>query len=220
MELTPGRKQQIEEEERQRLAEEQYRAQVRAGLNPSASQAAPATPEHRKSHVGLLLGILAVVVAVAAVIIVNSNSTRSADSDSVTPRTARTSSAPSVRYVPVSQKIATGQVVVKANGYVQYPVQITADMRDAHLSGRFNASGGTGNDIAAVVANESEYTNWINGHEAKVYYSTQGKKTTDTFDLRLGPGTYYFAMSNKFSALTDKHVFLEVDLNYSKMETY
>ena len=70
------------------------------------------------------------------------------------------------------------------------------------------------------MASAGEYTNWINGHQAQVYYSTQGRKPTDTFDLRLGPGTYYFALSNKFSMFTDKYVFLEVDLNYNKMETY
>ena len=32
---------------------------------------------------------------------------------------------------------------------------------------------------------------------------------------------YYLAFSNKFSAFTDKQVFLEVDpLNYKKAETY
>ena len=219
MELAPERKQQIEEEERQRLAEEQYRAQVRASLKTTGSQAAPAAPERRKSHVGLLLAILAVVV-VGTVILVNSNSTRSTDSDGSTPRASRASSAPSVRYVPVSQKIASGQVVVKANGHVQYRIQITPDMREARISGSFNASGGSGNDVDAVIAAESEYTNWINGHQARVYYGTQGKKTTDSFDVRLGPGTYYFPMSNRFSAFSDKYVFLEVDLKYSRMETY
>jgi hypothetical protein len=53
-----------------------------------------------------------------------------------------------------------------------------------------------------------------------VFYGTQGRKTTDSFDVRLGPGTYYFALSNRFSAFSDKYVFLNVDLNYSKMETY
>mgnify|MGYP000539575673 CR=1 FL=1 len=219
MELTPERKQQIEEEERQRVAEEQYRAKVRASLNTATAQPVAAAPERRKSHVGLLLGILA-IVAVVAVILVNSNSSRSTDSDGSTPRAARAASPPSVRYVPVSQSIASGQVVVKANGYVQYRIQITADMRDARISGNFNASGGSGNDVSAVIASESEYTNWINGHEARVYYSTQGKKTTDSFDVRLAPGTYYFAVSNKFSAFSDKYVFLNADLKYSRMETY
>ena len=222
MELTPERKQQIEEEEKLRLAEEQYRTQVRASLNTTASQTAPAAPERRKSfeerHVGLLLVILAVVV-IGVVIVFNLN-TRSTDSDAATPRSARSSSAPRVRYVPVSQKLATGQVVVKAHGYVQYRFQITPDMREARISGSFNASGGSGNDVEAAIAAESEYTNWINGHQARVFYGTQGRKTTDSFDVRLGPGTYYFAVSNRFSALSDKYVFLNVNLNYSKMETY
>jgi hypothetical protein len=223
MELTPERKQQIEEEERARLAEEHYRAQVRASLNTTASQSAPPPPEGRKSHVGLLLlifaiGILAIVL-VGAAIVLNSNA-RSTDSDVATPRSARGSSAPSVRYVPMSQKIATGQVVVKAHGFVQYRFQITPNMRDARISGSFNASGGSGNDVDAVIAAESEYPNWINGHQARVFYGTQGRKTTDSFDVRLGPGTYYFALSNRFSAFSDKYVFLNVDLNYSKMETY
>ena len=120
----------------------------------------------------------------------------------------------------MSQKIATGQVVVKAHGFVQYRFQITPNMRDARISGSFNASGGSGNDVDAVIAAESEYPNWINGHQARVFYGTQGRKTTDSFDVRLGPGTYYFALSNRFSAFSDKYVFLNVDLNYSKMETY
>jgi hypothetical protein len=68
MELSPKRKQQIEEEETQRLAEEHYRAQVRANLNtthsPSVPPSAPRAedPGRRKSHVGLLLSILAVAI--------------------------------------------------------------------------------------------------------------------------------------------------------------
>jgi hypothetical protein len=127
---------------------------------------------------------------------------------------------PQVRYVPVSQKIATGQIVVRAKGYVRYRFEITPEMRDAHVSGNFNASGGTGNDILAVIATEEEFTNWANGHEARAFYSTQGKKTTDTFDVRLGPGTYCLGFSNTFSALHSKDVFLEVDLSYQRMETY
>lgn len=223
MELTPERKQQIEDEEKQRLAEEKYRAQVRASINPTSGPSVPRSaprppePEQRKSRVALLLGILAVVI-VGAFIVVNSNSTRTPAPDS--PGAVAAARAPSVRYVPVSQKIASGQIEVRASGYVQYRFQITPEMRDAHVSGRFNASGGTGNDIEAVIASEDEFTNWINGHQARVFYSTQGRKTTDTFDVRLGPGTYYLAFNNRFSALSAKDVFLEVDLNSQRMETY
>jgi hypothetical protein len=219
--LTPERRQQIEEEERLRLAEEQYRAHVRANLSastgPSVPPSTPRAPEppQRKSRVGWLLGVLAVVI-VGAVILANRTSAPASDS----PASATPARAPSIRYVPASQKIASGQIVVRANGYVQYHFQITPEMRSAHVSGQFNASGGAGNDIEAVIATEAEFTNWVNGHQARVFYSTQGKKTTDTFDVRLAPGTYYLAFNNRFSAITAKDVFLEVGLNYDRAETY
>ncbi len=222
MELTPERKQQIEDEEKQRLSEEQYRAQVRANLSaktvPSVPPSAPRSPKppERKSRVALLLAILAIAI-VGAVIL--ANRTSAPVSDSPVPATTPVR-APSVRYVPATQKIASGQIVVRAKGYVQYRFQITPEMLGPHVSGNFNASGGTGNDVEAVIATEADFTNWVNGHQARVIYSTQGKKTTDTFDVRLTPGTYYLAFSNRFSAMTAKDVFLEVDLNYARPETY
>jgi len=90
-------------------------------------------------------------------------------------------------------------------------------MGNAHVNGRFNASGGTGNDIEAVIATEDEFTNWINGHQARVVYSTQGRKTADAFDVRLAPGTYYLAFNNRFSAFASKNLSLQVDLNYQRL---
>lgn len=218
MELTPERKKQIEDEERQRLAEEEYRAQLRANLRTAAAQPAASGPERHKSGAGWMVAITLLVVVVSA-ILYGTSRTRTTDSDTPS-RPAREPSNPRTRYVPVTQQIASGQVVVKASGYVQYRIQITPDMRDARITGSFNASGGSGNDIAAVIASESEFTNWINGHGARAFYSSEGKKTTDGFDVRLGPGTYIFAMSNQFSALSDKYVFVEAKVNYNRLETY
>ena len=125
-----------------------------------------------------------------------------------------------VRWVPVSEKIATGQITVKSGGSVPFRVQITPEMRDAHIVGKFTASGGSGNDIAAVLASEEEFTNWNNGHSAKVYYSTDGKKTTDQLDVSLSPGTYIFAFSNKFSPSADKYVMADIELDYSRSQSY
>jgi hypothetical protein len=92
-------------------------------------------------------------------------------------------------------------------------------MRDARVTGSFTASGDSGNDIETVIAGENEYTNWINGHEARGFYGTHGRMTADRFEVRLAPGTYYFALSNKFSAFSDKYVFIEADVKYDKGET-
>jgi hypothetical protein len=226
MDMTPEQKQRIEEEEQRKLAEEQYRAQVRARLQ--GSDAPSPAPEPDKAEEGrtwryylwipVVFGLGLVIVF--ALIGVFSRLVPRHDSDSSKSPSASTGSQPSIRYVPVSQKVATGQVVVKARGYVQYSIHISPDMRDARVSGSFNVSGGSGNDIAAVVADENEFINWINGHQAKAYYGTRGNLTTDRFDVRLGPGNYVLAFSNRFSALSDKYVFLDVDLNYSRLETY
>jgi hypothetical protein len=219
MELTPERKQQIEAEERRRAAEEQYRAQVRAGLStppgPGVSQPVPHTPGPKTwKPLAWALGILAVLIVGA--VFISRNIARTSPSGVAV---ANDGAGAGVA-VPVTQKIATGQIVVRPKGYVRYRIQIADGMLQAHVSGHFNASGGSGNDIAAVIATEDEFANWINGHAAHAFYSTQGKTTTDTFDVRLAPGTYVLAFSNTFSAVSSKDVFLEVFLNYQQMETH
>jgi hypothetical protein len=214
--LTPEERQRIEEEERKRIAEEQYRAEVRAKL-----QGEPGVPVRKPNRIPWILGLGAVLI-IGALVLTNSRSQSKTGDDGGTAAQAASNPAPvpKTRYVPASQKIATGQIVVKANGYVQYRITITPEMVDPTVTGSFNASGGSGNDIQAVIADESNYTNWINGHQAQTFWGTQGKQTTGNIEATLQPGMYYLAFSNKFSAFTDKQVFLEVDLNYKKAETY
>jgi|CZKS01.1.fsa_nt_gi hypothetical protein len=202
MELTPEDKQRIEKEERKRVAEEQYRAEVRAKATGA------------KSSRPWVLGPL--IVALIVALIVWSNVSTSSYARAAH---AAAKNEPKMHWVPVDQKIATGQVVVKPNGYAFYRIVITNEMVTPVLTGHFTASGGFGNDIMAVVADEPNYINWINGHQAQVFWNTQGRETTGSFELRLRQGVYYFALSNRFSLLMEKQVFLDVDLNYKKMET-
>jgi hypothetical protein len=215
--LTPEERQRIEDEERKRMAEEQYRSEVRAKLqgNNAVQVTKPA------SRIPWILGVSAVLI-IGAIVLTNSRTQPRTGDDGGTAAQAASNPppVPKTRYVPVSQKIATGQIVVRANGYVQYRITITPEMVEPMITGSFNASGGSGNDIQAVIADEENYTNWINGHQAQAFWTTQGRQTTGNIEARLKPGMYYLAFSNKFSAFTAKQVFLEVDLNYKKAETY
>jgi hypothetical protein len=216
--LTPEERQRIEEEELKRIAEEQYRAEVRAKL-----QGEHAAPVKSPNRIPWILAGAAVLI-MGAIVLTNNRSQSKTGDDSGTAVQAASDPTPApvpkTRYVPVSQKIATGQIIVKANGYVQYRITITPEMVEPTVTGSFNASGGSGNDIMAVIADEENYANWVNGHQAQAFWGTQGKQTTGNIEARLNPGMYYLAFSNKFSAFTDKQVFLEVDLNYKKAETY
>jgi hypothetical protein len=127
-------------------------------------------------------------------------------------------STPKPRLTPMHRKIATGEVQVPAGQAIDYRIDIQPEMLEPTLKGSFIASGGTGNDIRAAIADEVNYINWINGHEAQVFWHTEGQQTAGNFELVLKPGTYYLAVSNKFSAISDKRVALEVDLNYQHKE--
>jgi hypothetical protein len=165
--LTPEEKQRIEDEEGKRAAEEQYRAEVRARLGERvpALESRPGSLPQPKRHPAFALAIVLaglLVVVIMVLISRGKQSSVSADSPETVPRPASTPLAPSIRYAPATQQIASGQVVVPARGYVQYRIEIPQGARDAHVSGSFNASGGRGNDVAAALATESEFTNWIN----------------------------------------------------------
>jgi hypothetical protein len=104
--------------------------------------------------------------------------------------------------------------VVKAGSYVTNTFTVQPGMVNFHVVGHFNASGGTGNDIQAVLVDEDEFQNWINGHQAKAFYSTQ-QITNGKLDVGpLAAGRYVRAFSNKFSAFTDKYVFAEVEAQW------
>ena len=135
--LTPEERQRIEEEEGKRIAEEQYRAEVRAKL-----QGAPAAPARKPSRVPWILGVGAVLI-IGALVLTNSRSQSKTGDDSGITAQAASNPAPvqKTRYVPVNQKIATGQIVVRANGYVQYRITITPEMVGPTVTGSFKRFG-------------------------------------------------------------------------------
>jgi hypothetical protein len=212
--LTPEEKQRIEEEERKRYAEEQYRAQVRSQLQQPSAPPQPSGTKPRS-----FFRVLAVVATCAVAVVIISNMASNSGGRATASGSPAPLLAPHTHYVPVSASIASGQVVVRHGGYVNYRITITPDMREPVVSGTFTAAGGQGNDIAAVLADESGYLNWINGHQAQVYWSTQGKETTGSFEVRLKPGTYCLGFSNRFSTFTDKTVFVNALLKYQEQQT-
>lgn len=70
-----------------------------------------------------------------------------------------------------------------------------------------------------VIANETEYLNWINGHEAKVFWSTQGQKTAGSFRFihLLAPTILLSATDSAFSAKT---VSAETSLSYQQSRVF
>lgn len=113
-----------------------------------------------------------------------------------------------------SATVVNGVITVKAGGYHDYPVRVNDGMDGARLSGRFSASGGSGNDIVVLVLDQDAFVNWANGHGTSALYSS-GQTTTGSVSARLSePGTYHVVFSNRFSTITSKDVTAEVNLKY------
>jgi hypothetical protein len=116
--------------------------------------------------------------------------------------------------VPMTNKLFTGQTIVKAGGTVLNTFTVEPGMQNFHVVGQFNASGGLTSDIQAVLADESEFQNWVNGHQAKTYYSSE-LTTTGKLDVgALAPGRYVMAFSNK-AGLVDRQVFAEIEARWT-----
>jgi len=132
---------------------------------------------------------------------------------------ARIASIPQVREVPTSMRLFHGLIPIEARAVSPNRFKVTPEMKDARLVGSFVAEGNQQQAVEAVLVNESDFPNWENGHEAKLFYSTHGLKTTDQLDVALSPGSYVLVFSNRDAIIRTVHVAAEIDLKYVRTET-
>jgi len=119
--------------------------------------------------------------------------------------------------IPQEQSISIvrGMITVEADNYQGYRFSVPSSASNAHISGSFTASGGWGNDIQVLIMDEEAFTNWRNGHQVNVFF-TSGIITTDSFDVSVPAGeAYYIVYSNQFSLISDKDVSTTVTLFYT-----
>lgn len=130
-----------------------------------------------RAHGGALTGLLLLVPAVVCIGCLHSSRTH---------------------VVARTQNIADGQIQVDAVKIVCYRVDVAPGARDAVVKGSFGASGGSGNDIRAVFADEDNCINRSNGHEAQALWSTKGRQTVGNFSVGVKPGGCYLGLSTSF----------------------
>jgi hypothetical protein len=119
-----------------------------------------------------------------------------------------------VHFSPVTQPIALGQTNVRANGYVDYKIEIVSGMKEAVVSGNFKVSGDPGAGIASAIANAGDYANWVKGRGPEPNWQRSGPTGSGTIEAHLGPGAYYLVFSNRFPPPSEKRVVLDVRLKY------
>lgn len=230
-ELSDDDKRKIREEEEAAAERERYRAFVRQQMAAPAERPLPPLPDEPKVEYYIpwarYLTFFVVVVAVFVFVVAAVDSQRNrVSADEPDRKTVGMTGAPAARQ-PVARirrephliPFVDQQAFVKAGSYVWYTLKVDEGMESAKLIGKFVTSGGSGNDVQVVVAEPDQFQNWANGHAASLIWSTPGKVTAGSLDLRLKPGTYNLGFSNKFSAFSDKYVTIEAKLFYETVST-
>lgn len=172
---------------------------------------AESQPTKAKSRRGIYIGVgIAVAVVGIIIIIAIANMGRLYSSPSA-------NSNPGGGIIPTEHKqnIVNGLISVDANGYNFYSFSAPSGSYNAKVEGRFEASGGSGNDVRVAILDANGFTNYKNNHEASGYYST-GQQTVGDINVNIPSGeTLYLVYDNTFSAFSDKNVRTTVDLIYT-----
>jgi len=91
-------------------------------------------------------------------------------------------------------------------------------MRNVRVIGWFISTGGSGNDIRALILDDIDFINWSNLHQVEGLYKTD-QITTDKIDIPITvSGRYHLVFDNRFSKFASKDVLAKVYLYYQAVE--
>jgi hypothetical protein len=136
---------------------------------------------------------------------------------------------PALQPLPI---LAQPQLVLKRHslplysGFASVPARnvtwkcfsVAASQNDPRVIGRFQAVGGSGNDVQMVVASEDEFNTWRTAHFGTLLYDS-GKMTATGVDVLMpGQGRYCAGFSNAFSARSAKSVNATINFEFSTWE--
>lgn len=115
----------------------------------------------------------------------------------------RNYSEPSIGLLNVSTSFTVG-----ASQHAHYPIVVTG-RENNRIIGRFQATGGRGNDIEVFILDPDSYTNWRNRHTVQTWYNS-GRVTVGNINAMLPPGQYVLIFNNGFSLISPKAVSVQI----------
>jgi hypothetical protein len=115
--------------------------------------------------------------------------------------------------------LISGSFSLSARSVKAVPVPVTNGMSNVRLVGRFSAAGGMGNDVEVLLFDHrDDFTNWTNGHAAKVMYQS-GRTTVGNLNVPLpATGGYTLVFSNTFAFFLPRTITADVKLEYDKRD--
>lgn len=107
-----------------------------------------------------------------------------------------------------------GDISINSAEIYSVSFDVTNSMSDARVKGSFQVSGGSGNDIIALILDDTNYYKYINGNQASIFYNS-GQSTASNIDVLIStPGKYWLVFDNTFSLLLSKDIETQVNLQW------
>jgi len=122
-------------------------------------------------------------------------------------------------YIQRTKPLMANQIVVPRGGIYFIPFSVDATrMQSARVVGRYTVAGGIRNDIRVYITDPDGMENIRNGHQARVWFSTD-KVTIGDIDARLpASGEYVLLLDNGFSPFSNKYVNGTIQLQYEEKQ--
>ncbi len=119
----------------------------------------------------------------------------------------------------MQETIINETITIKPTKASQVPFSVdTTRMLNVQCTGTFVASGGTPKDVDVYIMNDSQYTNWINGHKAAGVY-VSGRVNSANFAVPITTSdTYHLIFSNDFSIVSARTVSTKAYLSWQEYQ--
>ena len=119
---------------------------------------------------------------------------------------------------PQSHNLINATIVISPGGYfdIEFSVDLTT-MHDVRVVGSFTTSQNVGGDTEVMITDDMAYTDWIDGRQVSMLY-TSGNKTTANIDLPITTsGAYHLVLSNNDAELSSKQILATIELEWNEL---
>ena len=114
-----------------------------------------------------------------------------------------------------AETIFEDSIALKPHSFSSYRVTVPESAIEVAISGQFESSGRTDNEVQVLILTESEFVAWQSGYAGSPYYdSGKGPKGDIEASLPSRGGSYFLIVSNK-QWRTEKTVRLSAALHYA-----
>ncbi len=130
---------------------------------------------------------------------------------------SRQSSGPAGPVIQTLSLVTSDTNEVEPGKMLYWTFKVLPEMQKTRVVGKFEASGGSGNDVRVVLLTPAQFVKWRNREPSVATVYDSGRVRASTVDVALPePGTYHLVFDNTFSVMSAKNVSADIRMTYER----